>query len=458
MSRSNKFPVFWICSILFAVVVPVIVFVCAKQLIFSKEALERAAGPGEGYYWAASQYQYAAQRFYGDICAYSLNEIRSDRVNLSYNILKSKFYILKSTLSPNLKNSPEFNQLLANADNKMKQLSFLNENNSSKQLKNKYIRQTMREILPIAFKLSSTAHDYETRLRDESIEQTLKLRNHVLLAAIVLWVIFIFFLVYGLIIWKKQNAAREAIAKTAENEKINKEEMAKMALAKSSMIATVSHDVLTPLTTIKGTIDLIKEGNVDKKLLKQIVIIESSCEYLENLMLDILDFERLAAGKLVLRPTKFSPRHLINKLPGEYDKKIQNKGIAFSVTCSSNLSNEVVGDVTRIKQVINNVLSNAIKYTDAGYIRLHIDQTTCQPFMLIVTVEDTGIGISESDKIKLFDSFAQGGKEYRGGFGMGLSIASRLLDIMLGSIELKNTQLGVGSIFVVKIPITLVDS
>jgi signal transduction histidine kinase len=440
---------------MFAIVVPIIFFVCAKQLIFSKEALERAAGPGEGYYWAASQYQYAAQRFYGDVCAYSLNEIKSDKLNLSYNILKSKFFILKSTLSPNLKGSTEINQLLSDADKEMKDLSFVSEKNTNKIVKNKFTRQTMREILPISFKLSSTAHDYETRLRDESIEQILKMRNKVLLVAVMLWIIFIFFLVYGLIIWKKQNAAREVIAKIAENEKINKEEIARIAMAKSSMIATVSHDVLTPLTTIKGTIDLMKEGNVDSMLLKQITMIVSSCEYLEQLMLNILDFERLAAGKLVLRPIKFSPRHLINKLAGEYEEKIKKKGVRFDVTCSSSLLGEVVGDVIRIKQVVNNVLSNAIKYTYVGYIKLNIDQTTTDPFMLVILVEDTGVGISESDKIKLFDSFAQGGKEYRGGFGMGLSIASRLLDLMSGSIELKFTQPGVGSTFLVKIPITL---
>ncbi len=220
---------------------------------------------------------------------------------------------------------------------------------------------------------------------------------------------------------------------------------------KSLFLANMSHEIRTPLNAVLGFTQLLMDEENDENKLEQLKIIKDSGEYLLHLINDILDFSKIEANRLELHYSPFSIKEMMQNLQEMFEIKANEKGISFYVGVDENSPQVVVGDEHRIKQVIINLVGNAIKFTDNGFVRLYY---AYRDNSMVFTIEDSGIGMDEEQLKWIFEPFKQLDdsltKKYEG-TGLGLSISKRLVDLMKGNIEVSSVK-GRGSSFVVKIP------
>ena len=220
---------------------------------------------------------------------------------------------------------------------------------------------------------------------------------------------------------------------------------------KSEFVANVTHELRTPVNGILGHVREMLPEETDKKKLRELNLIEHCCVEMNKLINNILDFSKLEAGKFVLEPRRFCFRDMIDYVVANHKGRITEKGLDFFVTVSPGVPDYVVGDELRIGQVLNNLLSNAQKFTSVGKITLEVIKTSRMKdsIELFFLVNDTGIGIDAKDQDKLFQSFSQVdasiSRKY-GGTGLGLSICRQLVELMGGSINVESVM-GRGTTF-----------
>lgn len=220
---------------------------------------------------------------------------------------------------------------------------------------------------------------------------------------------------------------------------------------KSEFVANVTHELRTPVNGILGHVREMIPEETEKRKLQELHLIERCCGEMNKIINDILDFSKLEAGKFVLEPQKFHFRNMIDYLVANHKGRITEKGLDFFVTVSPGVPEYVVGDELRILQILNNLLSNARKFTNVGKITLEVIRTSAMKdsLELFFLVSDTGIGIALEDQDKLFQSFSQvdasTSRKY-GGTGLGLSICRQLVELMGGSINVESTK-GSGTMF-----------
>lgn len=229
-----------------------------------------------------------------------------------------------------------------------------------------------------------------------------------------------------------------------EAEKANK--------AKSSFIAVTSHELRTPLNVVLGMIKLLEDTGLNIEQKSLVKYIQSSSKILDTLISDILDISRIESESLVLEKVRLNPRYLVNNIARQFQPQADDKLLDLTVEISDSVSDFVVGDITRISQVLFNLVGNAIKFTDSGQviIRLKSDEDHLR-FMII----DTGIGFSSENHEKIFEPFEQldlSSHRRHQGVGLGLSIAKKLVEFMGGEITCKSTP-NVGSIFSFNVPV-----
>jgi len=220
---------------------------------------------------------------------------------------------------------------------------------------------------------------------------------------------------------------------------------------KSEFVANVTHELRTPVNGILGnTQELINRENDNDKL-RLLHMVERGCKDMHALINNILDFSKLEAGKFILEPRQFHFRNMIDYVKGNHSNRIIEKGLDFSITVSPDIPEFVIGDELRVVQVLNNLISNAYKFTAVGGIHVEILKTAqagnkAELFFLVM---DTGIGIAKTDQDKLFKSFSQVdasiSRKY-GGTGLGLNICKQLVELMGGSIHVESNA-GKGSVF-----------
>lgn len=230
-----------------------------------------------------------------------------------------------------------------------------------------------------------------------------------------------------------------------------KQEAQQAAKVKSEFVANVTHELRTPVNGVLGnTRDLLELEN-DSQKLKLLHIIEGCCQDMNKIINNILDFSKLEAGKFTLEPRKFHFRDMLDYVKANHSSNMTEKGLEFFMTVSPQIPEYVIGDELRIKQVLNNLLSNALKFTAAGKVTVEVIQTarvknTIELFFLVI---DSGIGISPEEKDKLFQSFSQVdasiSRKY-GGTGLGLNICKQLVELMGGQISVESEK-GKGSAF-----------
>ncbi len=221
--------------------------------------------------------------------------------------------------------------------------------------------------------------------------------------------------------------------------------------AKSEFIANLSHEIRTPMHAIIGLTQLLGEGTLTGDQRESLQMIQASADHLLSTINDILDFSKIEAGKLDLENIQFDLRLAVKSVLGAAAARAEDKGLHFISHVSPDLPHELVGDPVRLRQVILNLLDNAIKFTQQGQIEtsLELQETAVDSIVLRFSVADTGIGIPEGMLGTVFESFTQVDSSITrrfGGTGLGLAICRRLVENMGGQIWVESEE-GKGSRF-----------
>lgn len=220
---------------------------------------------------------------------------------------------------------------------------------------------------------------------------------------------------------------------------------------KNRFVANVSHELRTPVNGILGNVQTLLREETDPQKLATLHLIERGCNEMHSHINGILDYSKLNEGKLELDPKEFEFREMIEYIKTQHINKITEKGLGFVVEVAEDVPQKVIGDELRIGEILNNLLSNACKFTSVGKITMEIVKTAQRgnAVELFFMVSDTGIGIARADQDKLFESFSQvDASTFRkyGGTGLGLSIAKQLVEMMGGKVRVDSVQ-GEGSMF-----------
>ncbi len=220
---------------------------------------------------------------------------------------------------------------------------------------------------------------------------------------------------------------------------------------KSEFVANVTHELRTPVNGLLGNTRELISRVEDDECQRILDLMERGCNDMHALINNILDFSKLEAGKFTLEKREFDFRKMIDYVKGNHLHKITEKGLEFFVTISPEVPNNIISDELRIVQVLNNLLSNATKFTSVGKIAVEIVKTSQMGNQaeLFFLVTDTGVGIAKENQDKLFKSFSQVdasiSRKY-GGTGLGLNISKQLVEMMGGTINVQS-ELNQGTMF-----------
>ncbi len=226
-------------------------------------------------------------------------------------------------------------------------------------------------------------------------------------------------------------------------------------------LANMSHEIRTPMNGIQGMTRLMMETALSEEQKNFANIISRSLNNLVVLVNNVLDYSNLKTGKLVLDNYVFDLSEILEDVKKHFEHSLKNKQLPFHLNIASNVPHLIKGDAHRIKQILTNLIGNAIKFTEKGEINLNVSlrELGLNHIEILFELSDTGIGIPEEKQEAVFESFAQAGKKISsdyGGAGLGLTISKGLIELQGGSIGIKSEQ-GKGSVFTFMIPFGLTE-
>ena len=235
-----------------------------------------------------------------------------------------------------------------------------------------------------------------------------------------------------------------------------KKEIEALNASQNQFFSSMSHEIRTPINTIIGLNEMILREDISDEVAEDAANIRASSKMLLSLINDILDMSKFESGRMQLTETTYQLSTMLSDLVGMFWLRAKEKGLEFHVNVSPDLPVDLVGDDVRIRQVLINVLNNAIKYTKEGSVSLSVQcgAVTEERANLIFSVEDTGMGIKKEDIPYLFTAFKRVDEEHNRhieGTGLGLSIVKNLVDLMGGSVKV-NSIYTEGSTFIIEIP------
>jgi len=336
---------------------------------------------------------------------------------------------------------------LEQKDNRYKREISIKENNLLKN--DQIITKQLRAIL--AFIDLNERNQYYKRL--EASNQVLNKTSNiiVIIAAISLLIAIIFLYLITKDVSKSQKYRIELEAEKTYTESLLK--------TRESLINTVTHDLRSPLNTVIGYSDLLERTGLTNKQKHYLGHLKKSSDYILHLVNDLLDLSKLEAGRMIIEELPFSPKKLIENTISSVVPINDKKNLDLQIRTDDLLKKQYLSDPFRIKQILTNLVNNAYKFTDEGSIIIEskITENGLSEKQLVISVKDTGIGITKEQQRHIFEEFSQGDddteKRY-GGFGLGLSITKKIIKLLDGKIELKS-ELNEGSEFTFYIPIKL---
>ena len=320
------------------------------------------------------------------------------------------------------------------------------------------INREMEELKMVSAKLAlrsakhlSDVHQREKDNMQEAIKKAMEARKHLLWQMELLAIVAFFAIVIMIwFIWR--DARKERIYR--ENLEAANEEIQRIMNQRERLLLTITHDIKAPAASISGFIDLMKDYVSNPQGLECLQNIKNSAAHLSHLVASLLDYHQLENGLMKVQPTSFSPAQLVAESVEGMKLRAEEKGLEISFECKMKGMEYFRADAFRIRQILDNLVSNAIKYTDQGSVTIQaqVSEILGKP-TLTLSVKDTGKGMTDEEKQKVFQAFTRL-KSAQGieGTGLGLSITQELVSLLGGEIILHST-LGKGSTFIVTIPI-----
>lgn len=251
--------------------------------------------------------------------------------------------------------------------------------------------------------------------------------------------------------------ASQMLRQHAEDLRVAKDEADKATRSKSEFLARMSHEIRTPMNAILGMAEMLQESDLTEEQAEYVKTFSSAGELLLGIINDILDFSKIEVGQIKLESIPFSLRDLVDDVTKLFAYRAEEKDLKLTRFVSSDLAQRYIGDPTRIRQIIINLLGNAIKFTSQGGVTLDVQPSTMEDgsSCCLFSVKDTGIGIPQSKLVSIFESFAQADssttREF-GGTGLGLAISKKLVELMGGRIWVES-EINEGTTFFFALPL-----
>ncbi|WP_010136238.1 hybrid sensor histidine kinase/response regulator [Ochrovirga pacifica] len=306
------------------------------------------------------------------------------------------------------------------------------------------ISRKLREFLNL-LETSILQHSYRINSqRQDAIQHSKDII--VVSVAIGFGIIVVFSLIFLNDFWKNQRYRKQL-------EEANKT-TSSLLKSREQIISMVSHDLRTPLNTIKGYSELLNQPNNYNKIAYYNTHIQSAATYMGQLVNDLLEFSRVEKNNISINSVPFDLKKLIEEIQKDTERLLLNKPVSIQTSIHISLSNFIVSDPFRVKQILYNLVINATKFTEQGSIGIHCYLK--QEKNLCIAVKDTGIGIAQEEQEQVFSAFSQVDVDTEiknQGFGLGLTISKRIAELLGGTITLES-ELGKGSTFTLIIPVT----
>ncbi len=248
--------------------------------------------------------------------------------------------------------------------------------------------------------------------------------------------------------------------KQAETERAARKSAEEANAAKSTFLANMSHELRSPLNTLLGFARLMeRQQTLPRETREDLAIILRSGEHLHTLINQVLDLSKIESERLMLDTVNFDLERLLDELEDMFAFKAASKGLQLSIKCNPDVSQYIRTDQIKLRQVLINLLDNALKFTEQGKVTLQVSQLAASDGRLVFTVLDTGIGIAQEELSSLFNAFvqAQGGRKMREGTGLGLAISRSFVRLMGGEMRI-DSQLGQGTTVSFDLPLQAVDA
>ncbi len=243
------------------------------------------------------------------------------------------------------------------------------------------------------------------------------------------------------------------LAEIEQQQSIRRDRDAAVAASrlKSEFLAIMSHEIRTPMNGVLGMCELLQRTDLNPRQRHLSDTIVRSARSLLDILNDILDFSKIESGKLEIEQAPFCPADVVQNAAAPFLAAAHNKGVALLTHIAADVPNELIGDALRLRQVLNNLLSNALKFTERGSVAVScvVDRSSAEDVTLRFAVTDTGIGVAPEIQARIFDPFAQADAHTSrcyGGTGLGLAIVRRLVSMMGGAVSVRSSK-GAGAEF-----------